>query len=292
MISASDRYKTLFFIHIPKCAGTSLSILLNNMYPPESVYHIDDSRYEESSEEFRHLTAQEKLGLTLVDGHMYYGLYSSMPHEVSHITMLRDPLKRLISLYNYGLTTPTVGWHARMLEEKPTLVDFVKGHYTNTADNGIARFLSGHSLDSAAYGHCGHETANQAINNLKTHFCAIGFLEEFDQSILLFKHVLGWEKQPLYKRRNVTQRHSRNRLKLVQLSDLTDTDFEQLEDYIKWDRLACQAAKTIFLESLQQIPNFDDELKMFRTENQRFQKQRSLVGYLKAKNYWPSALFK
>jgi hypothetical protein len=283
MISPPDRYKTFFFIHIPKCAGTSLSIVLNGMYPHERVYQIDDSRYEQSSEEFRHLTAQEKLSFTLVDGHMYYGLYSSMPHEVSHITMLRDPLKRLISLYNYGLSTPAVSWRVRMLEEKPTLVDFVKGHYTNTADNGIARFLSGPNLDCAAYGHCGHETANQAISNLKAHFSAIGFLEEFDQSLLLFKHVFAWEKQPLYKRRNVTPRRSSGNLKLLQPSDLTDADLEQLEDYIKWDKLVCQAAKEIYLESLQQIPNFEDKLTAFRAENQRFQKKEESNWLSKSK---------
>lgn len=218
MNSLPEKSQTTFFIHVPKCAGTSLSIILKSMYPPEAVYQIDNSRYEDSSEQFKKLPVEEKARLTLVDGHMYYGLYSSMPHKVSHVTMLRNPVKRLVSLYNYGLQTPGVSWRARMLEEKPSFVDFVKGHYTNTSDNGIARFLSGHNLSVASYGHCGSETANQAIINLKNYFLAIGFLEEFDKSMLLFKHVLAWNKQPFYKHRNVTPRFGRRDIKLIHSS--------------------------------------------------------------------------
>ncbi|MFN9646132.1 MAG: sulfotransferase family 2 domain-containing protein [Cyanobacteriota bacterium] len=285
MTSLSDKPRTIFFIHVPKCAGTSLSVVLSNMYSTEEVYHIDNSRYEHSSEEFRQLPAQEKDHYTLVDGHMYYGLCSSMPHKVSHVTMLRDPVKRLVSLYNYGLQTPGVGWRTRMLKEKPSFVDFIKGHYTNTADNGIARFLSGQNLSVAAYGHCGPDTAEQAIANLKNHFCAIGFLEEFDQSMVLFKHVLGWRKQPLYKHRNVTPRFNWGDLKLLKYSQLTERDLGQIEDYVRWDKLVHQGAKEIYLDSLRQIPDFEEKLKQFKEENQAFQKKRSLIGYLKAKKF-------
>jgi hypothetical protein len=285
MNSLTKDFQTVFFVHVPKCAGTSFNIVLNNMYPPEETYQIDNSKYEHSSEEFKHLSPQEKSHLSLVSGHMYYGLYSSMPHEVSHITMLRDPVKRLISLYNYGLQTPGVSWRARMLKEKPTIVDFVKGHYTNTSDNGIARFLSGHDLSIAAYGHCGSETANQAISNLNQHFSAIGFLEDFDQSMLLFKHVLAWNKQPLYKHRNVTPWFTRGDTRLIQLSDLTALDLEQINDYVKWDKLVCQAAKEIYIDSLRQIPNLENELERFRRENKKYQNRRSLIGYLKAKKW-------
>jgi hypothetical protein len=89
MNSLREKIHTTFFIHIPKCAGTSLSIVLKSMYPSEGIYQIDNSRYEDSSEQFNHLPVEEKARLTLVSGHMYYGLYSSMPHKVSHVTMLR-----------------------------------------------------------------------------------------------------------------------------------------------------------------------------------------------------------
>ena len=285
MNSLPEAPQTVFFIHIPKCAGTSFNVTLKQMYSPEETYQIDNSKYEHSSAEFKQLSSRDKDHLTLVSGHMYYGLYSSMPHQVSHITMLRDPVKRLISLYNYGLQTTSVSWRARMLEEKPTIVDFVRGHYTNTSDNGIARFLSGHDLAVAAYGHCGPETANQAIANLNNHFCAIGFLEDFDQSMLLFKHVLAWKKQPLYKQRNVTPWFRWGDLKLLRASDLTADELEQIEDYVKWDKLVCQAAKEIYSNSLCQIPNLENELEEFKRENKRYQKKRSLIGYLKAKKW-------
>lgn len=285
MNSISKNPQTVFFIHIPKTAGTSLSIVLNSMYPPEQVFHIDNSRYEDSSEEFKRLPAQKKAQLALVDGHMYYGLHRHMPHESSHFTMLRDPVKRLVSLYNYGLQTPSLSWNARMRHEKPTFVEFVKGHYTNTSDNGIARFLSGHSLAMFAYGQCGPDTANQAIENLNNHFSAIGFLEEFDQSLILFQHVLAWTRQPLYKPRNVTPRQNKGDLKLVQFSHLTNADIENIEDYIKWDRIVFHAAKKLHYESIRQIPSFQDKLNKFRKANNSFQRKRNLIGYLRARRW-------
>jgi hypothetical protein len=197
-----------------------------------------------------------------------------------------DPVKRLVSLYNYGLQTPGVSWRARMLQEKPTIVDFVKGHYTNTSDNGIARFLSGHNLAVASYGHCGSDTANQAITNLKSHFTAIGFLEEFDKSMLLFKHVLGWNKKPFYKHRNVTPWTGKENTSLIQFSHLTEADLDQIEDYVKWDKIVYQAAKEIYLDSLRQLPDLENELEDFRRENKSYQKKRSLIGYLMAKKWF------
>jgi hypothetical protein len=283
MKSLSSTPQTVFFVHIPKTAGTSLSVVLQGMYPPERTYHIDNSRYEDSSEDFKRLSAHEKAQFSLVDGHMYYGLYTSMPHESSHFTMLRNPVKRLVSLYNYGLQTRSVSWRARMIEEKPTFIDFVKGHYTNTADNGIARFLSAHNLSIVPYGQCDSDTANQAIANLKSNFSAIGFLEVFDQSLLLLKNALAWTSQPLYKRRNVTPRLNLGDLKLVKFSQLTEADLEQIEDYVKWDKVVCQAARGMFVESLRRIPDFENELEKFRKENDSYQKKRSLIGYLRAK---------
>jgi hypothetical protein len=285
MNSFSITPQTAFFVHIPKTAGTSLSIVLKGMYPSERVFHIDNSRYEDSSEEFKLLTAQKKAQLALVDGHMYYGLHRYLPHESSYFTMLRDPVKRLVSLYNYGLQTPSVSWNARMVQEKPTFVEFVKGHYTNTSDNGIARFLSGHNLAAAAHGQCGSDTAIQAISNLKNHFSAIGLLEEFDQSLLLFQHVLAWTKQPLYKRRNVTPKHNNGGLKLIDFSHLTAADLGHIEDYIKWDTVVFRAAKEMHYESIRQIPSLQDKLYKFRKENNSFQCKRSLIGYLRAKRW-------
>ncbi len=160
---------------IPKCAGTSLSLVPGKIYPPEKVYQTDDSRYKESVDEFRKLLASEKAKLAMVSGHVYPGLYSCMSHETAHITMLRDPIKRLISLCNYDLQAPAISWRARMIKEKPGFADLAKEHYTNTVNIDIARFLTGHDLFVAAYGHCGQETANQAITHLRTHFSAIGF---------------------------------------------------------------------------------------------------------------------
>jgi hypothetical protein len=65
--------------------------------------------------------------------------------------------------------------------------------------------------------------------------------------MFLLRHVFAWDKQPIYKIKNSTPRPPLAGTKLLELSQLTDSELEQVEDCVQWDKLVCQAAKAIYL---------------------------------------------
>lgn len=85
------------FIHVPKTAGTSMATVLSRFFPPE---HVSRARllYDlttDPDEEHRRLW------------HGHFGLGDALqfvPESTRFVTTLRDPVRRVLSLYHY--------WHS------------------------------------------------------------------------------------------------------------------------------------------------------------------------------------
>src|SRR5690349_20650120 len=89
---------TLIFLHIPKTAGISLrQVLINNTPGPafRIIHPISDV------ERLAALPESERAALELVDGHLYYGIHSLLPRPCRYMTMLRDPVEQVLSLYSF-----------------------------------------------------------------------------------------------------------------------------------------------------------------------------------------------
>lgn len=92
-----DSSKLLVSIHVPKCAGTSLTTWLEGMFPGQLHLHYPDDappeRYDQSAR-------------SCVHGHFYHhewpiGALDYYPQADQFITVLRDPLQMMISSYFY-----------------------------------------------------------------------------------------------------------------------------------------------------------------------------------------------
>jgi hypothetical protein len=96
----------LVSIHIPKSAGTSFRLILQQLYGVEAVQRLDISRKNglTLNQKPLELTALPE-GLKVAHGHFTYGEfvdYFGQP-EVPVITWLRHPVKRVISQYFFLL---------------------------------------------------------------------------------------------------------------------------------------------------------------------------------------------
>jgi len=87
----------LFFLHIPKTAGTSLRELLSSRFAPAEILAFE----REDSPERR----QEKLTridrYPFVHGHVPYALADRFARRPFVATILRDPLERAVSAFHY-----------------------------------------------------------------------------------------------------------------------------------------------------------------------------------------------
>jgi hypothetical protein len=79
-----------------------------------------------------------------------------------------------------------------------SLSDFVSGDIDPLeVENGQTRQIAG-----VLEGSPDASSLARAKHNLETAFCAVGLVDRFDESVVLFRRRLGW-KLPLYVRKNI-----------------------------------------------------------------------------------------
>lgn len=86
----------IYFLHIPKTAGSSLSKIIRCAYPEELImpaYEIPDLLKKNRGEinQYKCFT-----------GHFGTGLFSLLDHTIPCITMLRDPFERAVSAIHFA----------------------------------------------------------------------------------------------------------------------------------------------------------------------------------------------
>ncbi|MBG0789079.1 MAG: sulfotransferase family 2 domain-containing protein [Desulfovibrionaceae bacterium] len=123
----------LFFLHIPKTAGTTLNAVLDANFALDAVL---DLYTEEQYRAVRDLTYDRLREYVLVRGHIFvrdFGEIFDGPVPLRAFTFLRDPVLRVISEYFYLKRWLKSHLHKYLNENKVTLTDYV------TSDVGVLR---------------------------------------------------------------------------------------------------------------------------------------------------------
>ena len=127
----------VIFLHIPKACGTTLTKLLQRWCRREEVYEVGKKPREEHVAELR-----VRPGVRLVIGHAAFGLHEAMPAETRYLTVLRDPVERLVSHFHYAGRTPVHKLHAAIKSGEMTLLALAR-HVANLQ----TRYLGGRVED-------------------------------------------------------------------------------------------------------------------------------------------------
>jgi hypothetical protein len=280
-IEAEDR--ALLFLHIPKAAGTTLHSVIERQFAPDVTFSIDGFNSPQGIKEFIRLPAQQREKIRLVKGHMPYGLHKYLSVPASYITMLRDPVDRVVSHYYFVLKTPAHYLHQAVTRERMSLEDFVRSGLSTELTNDQTRLISGvekvntRLLDGeerrtlqASREPVTREILETAKENLREHFAAVGLFKSFDESLLLFKKVLGWGSI-YYVRRNVTK--GRPRVRQVPREARA-----VIEKYNEMDMELYEYARQRFEEAIrEQGTEFGRELRSFQRKNRVY--ETALKGY-------------
>jgi len=89
--------KTVIFVHLPKCAGSTLNRILLRQYKLSETYALAGRSVRDSFLELKRLPEEKKGGIRLLYGHMHFGLHEHLPQPCVYFTLLRDPVERVIS---------------------------------------------------------------------------------------------------------------------------------------------------------------------------------------------------
>ena len=118
--------ETVIFLHLPKTAGTTLNRLIEWEYPLSEMYSIDPVFYEWSAAHLRKRSPDRLKKIRIFKGHMTFGLHEVLPQPATYITVLRDPVDRVISSYYFMRNYKLHPLYWKLRREKWTLEDFVR----------------------------------------------------------------------------------------------------------------------------------------------------------------------
>jgi hypothetical protein len=130
-------------------------------------------------------------------GHMLFGLHSILPQRATYITVLREPVDRVISAFYFMRSYMLHPSYWQFRRDNWTLEDFVR---RSPRENVQSKILAGVEYNSP----CTEEIFEQAKENVFRHFSLVGLSERFEESLALMKLRFGWKLQR-YSRFNVTR---------------------------------------------------------------------------------------
>ena len=180
------------FLHIHKTAGTSVQEMARKAYGNEQVI---------SHADFEHLGVKECQSYEFVSGHFGFAFARQLMAGRYCFTFLRDPIDRLLSLYNFCLTRDPAENSLYSFAQNKTLEGFLRDchetqHFPMVWNSQVWQL---------AYGR-GHTLAGSREINLKdvdrlslladananlTQFDHVGFVHTFNQDIQTIFRDLG-----------------------------------------------------------------------------------------------------
>jgi hypothetical protein len=229
-----NQRETLLFVHVPKTAGTTLRVLMLRQYLGQEVFVIGHS-IQAGRRQLRAMDEQGKWRLRVVYGHMCWGWHQDLapgqPH--AYITMLRDPVERVLSLWAH-VQVPS--HYLQPAVKKMDLVGFLRSGVSCTADNGMVRQLCGRDefrqepWQDMAIPHGGVTRADleQAKANLAA--CAVvGVAERFAEFVATMNQRYAWRAHS-WQNENIT------RWPRLKQADLSTTMRAAVEEATALDR--------------------------------------------------------
>jgi hypothetical protein len=197
VLSPMDR-ETLIFLHIPKTAGTTLNRIIEWQYSPFEIFTIDPYRIRATPERLKSLPEKRRRRLRVVRGHMLYGVHEWLPQAATYITMLRDPVARVLSAYYFVLRRPLNPLHRRVKRERLGVEDYIR--LFPERHNLQCRLIAG-AKDTAITDERLLDTAKE---NLTKSFSVVGISEQFEESLVLIAMTFNWQI-PFYKNCKVSK---------------------------------------------------------------------------------------
>jgi len=229
----------LIFVHLPKCGGTTLYRLVEWEYSPLRVFSVDGRFYRWSYNRLLKSRVDKLAGMQVFQGHMPFGLHRLLGAPATYMTMLREPIDRVISEYFYRINRPQHPYEDRWMK-KLTLEEYIRA----TPQHNIqTKLLAGQrsGYDFLA-GECTADTLAIAKENLARHFSLVGLTERFEESLALAKLMFGW-KIRYFADFNVTGRRPSKSSVPPSVRDL-------IADYYRYDVALYEHAAALFEEAI------------------------------------------
>lgn len=183
-LESYDPNLLVLFTHVPKAGGTGLKQALTKAYGRTFTDH-----HPTLNNVVDQVTAGERdpAGILALSSHLPYGFHRRIPglehRKVLPFTVVREPMARMISYYNFVTTFRP---HRHHEETKDLGVNeffaYLMSLEVGEIENGQCRLISG-STD---------RTYEAALDRLESEYFAFGPLDEHSKMLDLLRSNLGW----------------------------------------------------------------------------------------------------
>lgn len=261
-------------MHIPKAAGSTLRTILLRQYGNHDTFIVDGQKPGHTKEDLRNAEAARRTPFGLVMGHLAFGTHSRLQNHCQYITVYRDPVDRILSHYYFILRNPEHHLYALVKGGNMSLAEYVASDNKELV-NAQTRLTVG---NDAYLGLCGDDEAlvEKALTNLDTHFSVAGLAEAFDETLVLFREVLHWKRNPFYTSRNVTKH--RPLRESVPEDVVTVIEQRNAADVLLYRKVEERFHARIAADG----PALAAKIQAFKEENAAFQKRTAPLESLKA----------
>jgi hypothetical protein len=207
-VSERASEEIIVFLHLPKTGGSSVRALLAARFEPDMIIETvrrgpDADRIGYISgevanlppwdgttpnslldEQLRTLSPGQSSRLRLVQGHCSYGVHEVLPRPAAYVTLLRDPIERVLSLYSHRV---------RLDGLKMGLDDYVRGGRDFAVDNAQVRMLAGVVDGDPRLVSVTEEMLERARRHLQE-MQVVGVTDRFDEFVVLLGRRFGWRR--------------------------------------------------------------------------------------------------
>ena len=195
----------LLFMHLGKTAGSTFKRALIPHFSSSEFFLAMRGRqdalglhyFEDIQAAFAEDFSDGDAALKFVVGHLPFGTHTIFRRPARYISLVRDPVDRLVSQYYYLRSRDLRGWPAAPKFLRMTLLDYVSSHMSPDGYDGQTRALAGMvcrehvDCTDIDFPPATDVLWAQALENIERHFLFVAPHDEVDSAICIVARLFG-----------------------------------------------------------------------------------------------------